>query len=309
MRAWIWNTGRHWFWQLIEAMPDFMRVRLLYLRYKRCLPNLRHPQKYTEKIQWRKLYDRREVLTRLCDKYRVKEYVKSRIGDSVLPKVYWASSDVDTFDLASLPDSFVLKPNHGSNWVMVVKDKRELDVAATKAQMRAWLSEQFGGSRAEWGYAAIEPLVYAEELLQTADGKVPSDYKMLVFDGKVQFIVVEHDRFGEMVVPFYDRHWNLLKMFCDEGGKHPGLPKPINFEQMMAYAETLAAGIDFVRVDFYNIEGRLYFGEYSVYPASGFGSVPADLDLQVGVFWRLDQMAILQASAVTNHKPLMPAGV
>jgi hypothetical protein len=178
-------------WQnLIYALPshpliDRWIIRWHYFFISRRFPNLKNGQRFTEKIQRRKLFDHNPLLNVLQDKYESRAYVAERIGEEYLIPCYTVTEDSDSIDFSGLPDEFVIKPTHGSGWVILVEDKSKMDEIAIRKTMRAWLKMNYYRFSREWAYKDIEPRIMVEKLLHD-DGKtgLPSDYKISCFSGE-----------------------------------------------------------------------------------------------------------------------------
>lgn len=236
----------------------------------------KNPQDYNEKINWMKFnYDTSEW-TRLADKIRVRDYVKERIGEEVLPEIYGIWKKAEEIDFDALPSKFVLKTNHGCGTVIPVPDKSKLDIKQACQQLNAWAKQKFGYYTVEPHYLKIKPLIYAEELLEN-DADFSSslvDYKVFCLGGKPYCILVCSDRLlGKHTnLTFYDLNWNQILELPT--GKHLGeskpIPKPDCLNQLLDCAEKLAAGHPQIRVDFYIVLGKIYFGEMTFTSQGGF---------------------------------------
>jgi len=154
------------------------------------LPNLLAPKTFNEKILHRILFDRRPILTTLQDKYAVREYVRARIGAHVLPEMYWATNDPSTIPFDTLPRKFVVKPTHASGWAELVVDKASVNPRALVETCRGWLRQNYYYAEGEWVYKNIEPRIIVEEFIDDGTGSVPTDYKLFVFDGRVELIAI-----------------------------------------------------------------------------------------------------------------------
>lgn len=295
MRQSLFNAGKRLFWKTAWVLPDALRLKILFRRTHGKWPDLAEPKTFSEKIQWRKLHDRRDKLTLFADKYRVRDYVAARIGDRYLTKIYWASESADALPFDELPESFVLKANHGTHWNILVTDKRTEDRARLVKTLREWLASRYPPAQGEWGYGNVRPLVFAEELLSTRDAQVPADFKLFVFNGVVRMIQVDLERFVAHSRCLYDPDWNLFTAVMGYP-RGSGYRRPDNLDEMIHCAQQLADGIDFVRVDLYNVEGRIVFGELTNYPGGGLEEfTPRSFDATVGAWWKLDDVGARRA--------------
>lgn len=275
-----------------KCLPRFLQ--LIYLRwlYKKKIGrslNLHDPKAYTEKIQWAKLHDCTPIKTKLSDKYLVREWVSERVGEEYLIPLLGVWDKYSDIDFESLPNSFVLKTNHGSGTVFVVKDKSEFDEKKCKTLFNDWMhtdySYVFG---LELQYTNIKRKILAEEYLD-AKGKELQDYKFLCFDGKPYFCWVDLDRFSNHKRNIYDLDWVLQPWNqYTYGNSAIEIPKPKNFDKMVEIASVLCQGFSHVRVDLYNIEGKIYFGEMTFTNGSGYECiVPDKYDFELGKQWKI----------------------
>ncbi len=251
-------------------------------------PNIFRPRSFSEKIQHRKIFDRRPIMATLADKYAVRDFVRQRLGDAVLTQVYHVTADPRDIPLASLPDSFVLKPTHGCGWLEIVRDKSSVDVLHLQRQCADWLSRNFFYVAGEWVYKTIPPRLMFEELLDDGTGEVPYDYKFFVFDGRVAFVSVDIDRFGDHRRNMYDRDWNKLNFGFQRSCSDKPIDRPAKLDEMIRCAETLCSGFDFLRIDMYCVKDRIVFGEVTTTPASGLEPFwPGGTDRWIGDLWTM----------------------
>ncbi len=291
MKQALFNLGKQVFWQAAPLLPDRLRLKLLFRKTHGTWPDLVNPKTFSEKIQWRKLHDRRSTLTMFADKYRVRSYVEEKLGAQYLAKTYWASETPETLPWDELPPSFVLKANHGTRWNILVRDKSAHNRAELVATLDEWLQSRYPPEHGEWGYLNVAPLVFAEEYLSTRAGQIPVDFKYFVFNGTVRMIQVDLERFVAHSRCLYDPEWNLLPAVMGYP-RGSGCPRPDNLDEMIRCAQRLADGIDFVRVDLYNVDGRVVFGELTNYPGGGLEDfTPRSFDATVGAWWKLDDVA------------------
>jgi hypothetical protein len=251
-------------------------------------PNLDSPTGFNEKILVKILSDRRPYLTLFADKLRVREFVSRTAPELALPDLYWWSDRADALFLDPLPDRFVLKPNHGSGWLRVVEDARRVRRAELVRLARKWLASDFTIVGREWAYREIPRAIFAEELLRTKDGSLPCDYKLFAFGGRVRLIQVDRDRFSGHTQVLYDENWNPIAGTV-RARQGPPLAPPASLPTMLAAAQALSRGIDFLRVDLYDIDGKACFGELTHYPNKGLNRFqPASLDQLLGSYLQLD---------------------
>jgi hypothetical protein len=257
--------------------------------YKRnygALPNILFPSTFTEKLHFRKLFDRREILPRLVDKLEVRDYVAARIGPDQLPKLYFAG-DPEHIPFGELPQSYVIKPSHGSGWIRIVADQGAANRTQIVAECKEWLRKNYFYVGYEWPYKPIPRRILVEEYLGDAAGAAPADYKFFVFDGRVALIQIDLDRFSKHTRALYDATWRRLDVrYLYEVPKvdiHP----PHALEEMKEMAVRLAAGFDFLRVDLYELPDRIVFGEITPIPEAGMARIePYDFDRYLGRLWK-----------------------
>ncbi len=233
--------------------------------------DLANPVTFNEKLQWLKLYDRRAEYTAWVDKYRVREHVAKTIGEECLVPLLGVWDDPEDIDFDALPDRFVLKCTHNSGQGMCIcKDKAALNIDTVKKNLRKGLRQDYFRGGREWPYKNVPHRIVAEEYLEDTTGEL-RDYKLMCFGGKVEATFVCSDRFSDkgMHLTILDRDWNVLPIKRKYPAVESEVPCPATYDQMVAYAERLAQGIPFMRVDFYEVNGRLYFGEITFFPGSG----------------------------------------
>jgi hypothetical protein len=249
-------------------------------------PDLRYPRTFNERIACKKLNDRRPLLTRLADKLAVREYVADRAGPACLAELLFVTDDPARFDAVHLPDRFVIKATHGSGCNLIVRDKSRLDRRRTIDLCRRWLGVNFYDVGREWCYRDIPPRILVEEWLGGDDGGVPIDFKFFCFGGVPRFVQVDVQRFTDHRRNIYDPAWNRLPVALHYDNFDWPMPAPETLDAMLDLAATLAAGLDFIRVDLYSVRGQVVFGEMTNYPGNGFERfAPDEYDLVFGDAW------------------------
>lgn len=252
--------------------------------------NWESPVDLNEKINWLKFNSDTTKWSELADKYAVRKFIEEKGYKQYLVPLLGVWENANEIDFSTLPDSFVLKTNNGAGTVMVVEDKTLIDQRTVRAQLNKWLKNKFGLKRAEPHYLRIKPLIIAESLLRDESGISSSlvDYKIWCFDGKAFGTKVYYNRHRfEADIEWYDRDWNyrpeklvFTKDKRDGGGK---INKPKNYEQMISFAEDLSKGFPQVRVDLYNIDGQIYFGEMTFTASGGYmNSYKKEVLLEMG---------------------------
>jgi TupA-like ATPgrasp len=251
-------------------------------------PNVFFPKTFNEKVQARKIFDRRHLLSTWADKYAVREYVRTKIGDAVLPVLYHVSVDPLDIPFHRLPAQYVVKATHGSGWVQIVRNGKAFDKQDLTDRCSGWLSQNYSDLTREWFYRDIPPRILIEEFLDDGTGLPPKDYKFFVFGGKVKVIQVDLDRFAHHRRNFYDLDWKKLDCRLSYENSDTLVARPDNLETAIDYAQILSDNVDFVRVDLYDIRGKIYFGELTNTPENGFGRFdPPSWDKVFGSFWKM----------------------
>ena len=268
-------------------IPSKMHLKYLYRKNFSEKLDLNNPKTFNEKLQWLKLYNRNPLYTILVDKYAVREYIKEEIGEEYLVSLIggpWKSVDEIPFDV--LPNQFVLKTTHDSGGVVICKSKAEFDIEAARKKLTWSLKRKFFYVSREWSYKNVSPQIIAEQYLDAGNNTDLADYKFMCFNGSVKCVLVCEGRNTEngLKITFYDREWQVMPVERIIHPKNDKIKeKPINYLKMIELAEQLAREIPFLRVDFYEAQGKIYFGELTFYPASGLeGFNPPEWDRILG---------------------------
>ena len=256
-----------------RLLPDKLYLNLIYYRLFGKFINFQDPQTFNEKLQWLKLHDRKPIYTTMVDKYAVKDYVASIIGSDYIIPTLGVWDRFDEIDFESLPKQFVLKCTHDSGGLVIVKDKDKLDVKIAKKKINKSLKRNYYWMGREWPYKDVKPRIIAEPYLEDTKTAELRDYKFFCFDGvaKALFIATDRQNVGEDTkFDFYDMDFRHLDI--KNGHDNAGIPpaKPETFEKMKHYAEILSQNIPHLRVDFYEVNGKTYFGELTFSHWSGF---------------------------------------
>ncbi len=255
--------------------------------------DLDNPRTFNEKIWWSKIFDATPLKTRLADKYLVRNWIKEKIGEEYLVPLIGVWDQFDDIDFSKLPERFVLKCNHGSGMNIIVEDKSKLDLKKAKKQMDEWMQINFACFSMEMQYRDIPHKIIAEELLDETEGL--KDYRFYCFSGKPYQVWVDlYSGTPNHLRSIYDMEWNKIDLRCTwpDGGcelaKRPG-----NFEKMKRFASILSKEFSFVRIDFFEVNGKVYMGEMTFTPMSGIGKFdPAEWDLKLGELFLLPRKTI-----------------
>lgn len=269
-------------------LPDSIMLPLQYkIKLGRNL-HLKNPQRFTEKLQWYKMHYRNPVMHQCVDKYLVREYVKEKGLENILVPLIAHYQSIDEVCWDELPTRFVMKTTHGGGGlnVLVCNDKSQLDYSEV-AQRLSFENKPVRKNTLgrEWAYYGLQPGLVVEDLLVNEENPEAgvNDYKIFCYGGKPEYIIVDVDRYIGHKRNFYDVNWNNLHITSDCPASDRDIPKPEGFEQMLEIASKLSEGFPYVRVDLYNCEGNIYFGEMTFYPWSGYVQfAPDEADLIFG---------------------------
>ena len=227
-------------------------------------PDLKNPKTFNEKLQYIKLNWSKYI--DLVDKYKVRNYIKEKIWEEVLTKLYWVWAQPEQIPFDDLPDKFVIKCNHWSGYNIIVDNKSKLDKNETIKQLKKWMNEDFWKLGAELQYANVEKMIVVEEFLKDDKYQVPLDYKFFCFNWVVDYIQVDFDRFSQHKRDFYSTKWDKLDFWLIYWWNDEKIDKPINLSKMIEYCEILSKGFPFVRIDFYEVKWKIYFWEITLTP-------------------------------------------
>ena len=268
----------------------------------------RRPRTFTEKVRYKMLRDHRQLMVTFSDKAAVRDHVASLVGDHVLPRAYHVLDDPAGLHDVTLPESYVLKPTHGSGVAVIVSAGAEEDARLPEPRWgwvyrhvrpehapvehlvalgAHWLTQLYGqGPNREWAYGHVPRRLLVEEFLAGPDGSVPDDYKLFVLHGRCRYVQVDRGRFDRRTQDFFTPDWRRVPLSGGHPWADPPLPRPARLGEMLALAERLGEGTDFVRVDLYDLPDRIVFGELSSFPAGGDSPFePESYDLEFGSHW------------------------
>ncbi|WP_435550554.1 ATP-grasp fold amidoligase family protein [Desulfobacterium sp. N47] len=263
------------FWRVYHFWPDFV-----------------NPKRFSEKLWSRMLHNRNQLFTEISDKLLVRDYISKKVGGEYLIPLLWSGDNPKEIPFDDLPSKFVIKTNHGCGYNIIVNDNKQLDREKTTLQLRKWLNNNFGQDTflgIAWGYKNIIPTIIIESFIEQ-NSKAPVDYKFYCFSGCVEVLTVHFDRFNEHMTKAFDRNFEPYKFRSDFKQYEGECKKPPNFEAMVKFAESLSEEFDFMRVDLYSLENKIYFGELTPYPAgvSSFRGLDLmSLDYALGEKWKM----------------------
>lgn len=268
----------------LASVSDIDCINNLYKGYCGQLPNLDVPLKFSEKMQWMKLHYRNNLMPIVGDKYLVRKYLEDQGYGHLLNELIAVFESVDEIKSEDLPQRFVLKASHSSGWNLIVRDKEHFNWHMAYKNMQYWLKNKIDWDGREWHYAQMKPRIVCEKYLEDKSGGL-MDYKFFCFNGEPRFMQLNVDRgLPSATQNYYDLDWKLLPF----GKSLPHNPKvnaekPVHFDEMVKYARELCKPFPFVRMDFYEANRRIYFGEFTFFPCSGMPDfIPSVWDDKVG---------------------------
>lgn len=255
----------------MRFIPDKMYIQIYYFAHFKKFCNLKNPRTYNEKLNWLKLRVRNPLYSTIVDKYEAKKYVANIIGEQYIIPTLGVWDSFNEIDFDTLPNQFVLKCTHDSEGLVIVRDKATMDKTAAKEKIEAALMRNFYYIGREWPYKNVKPRIIAEKYMEDhVDGEL-RDYKFFCFNGEPRAMFVASDRSSDHVkFDYFDLDFNHLDIKQKYPHAKKPLRKPVTFDQMIELSGVLSKGFPHVRVDFYEVDGHLYFGELTFYHFSGF---------------------------------------
>ena len=277
---------------MYDNMPDDEYLRRMFKAKLGYELDLDSPKTFNEKLQWLKIHDHNPVYTNLVDKYEVKEYVASIIGKEYIIPTLGLWSRFDDIDFDSLPNQFVIKCTHDSGGLVIVKDKKLLNINDAKKKIESALKRNYYYYGREWPYKNVKPRIIVEEYMHNNQCAELIDYKFMCFNGEVKYSFVCTDRYSLPGVhtTFFDREWNMMPFIWHYPKRETGISKPQCYDEMIYLAEKLSTGFQFTRIDFYEVDGKIKFSEFTFYPGSGFEEfTPTEWDYIIGDWLKLNK--------------------
>ncbi len=270
--------------RLSRWLPDAAYFQLLYLKSHGRILRSRRPRTFNEKLQWYKRHYRDPLMTTLADKLAVRGYLEARGHGRLLNELYGVYDRPEEIDFDRLPESFVLKATHGSNMNIICRDRKHLDLEKSRAEMRSWLARDYYHSGRQWCYKGIRPRLICEKYLENEEFGELLDYKFYCFGGEPEFLWICSGRYGAAGVAYnaYDMKGQRVRVFKGKPACDLDVRIPADFAAMVAVARELCGKFPFIRVDLYQVNGKLFFGEFTFYPDSG--TVPFSPDKYNTVF-------------------------
>lgn len=282
----FWNTAAH-------ILGDKAYIKL-YFKEKVGYPiNLDKPETFNEKLNWLKLYDRSPIYSMMADKYEVKRIVRERAGEEFVVPCYGVWSSFDSIDFESLPDTFVLKATGDSSGAILCKDKKTFDYAAAKQRLDSCLKRNYYYRTREWPYKGIQARIIADQLLDDHTGNELRDYKFWCFNGvpRLMYCTVKTKDKSQVYENFYDMDFNVADIDHGFPRHQPEFHKPTGFETMKELATKLSKDIPFVRIDMFEVDGHVYFGEFTFFDWAGLQPFKSyDTDKMLGDWIKLQSL-------------------
>lgn len=274
-------------------------LKLMFLIEMHQKLDLKNPVTFNQKLQWLKLYNRKPIYTNMVDKYLVKDYVAQKTNAEIVIPTLGVWDRFDDIDFTTLPNQFVLKTTHGGGGltVYICKDKNKIDIEKARSILENSVSGDIYKNYREWPYKNVPHRIIAEKYMEDESGEL-RDYKIFCFNGEPYCVQVDFGRFDVHKRNIYDTNWNFIPFMNNTHYPYDEslvIPKPENFDYMLEVARKLSEGIPHLRVDLYNINGHVYFGETTFFHGSGFVRFyPEEWDRKLGDMIQLPQASILE---------------
>lgn len=276
---------------LLRWIPDAWMLRIQYwIKFGRLL-DLKSPKRFTEKIQWYKLNYKSDLMPICSDKYTVRKYVSEKGLSDILVELYGVYQSVDEIPVEELPQKFVMKLSNGSGGNFICRDKAGMDLDSIKDDFNYYRQKIKVNAGREWPYTKARSVIIVEELLEdnTHINNAVNDYKIFCYNGKPEYIICISDRYSDRCNHLvYDTEWNKIRVASEGARIDEEAPKPENLLKMLEIARKLSEDFPFARIDLYSVAGRVYFGEITFYPWSGYMEFePDEFDFELGAKFEL----------------------
>ena len=286
------NLIKKMYRNVLRILPMKSALNLIFFRGYRKILDLNNPKYLGEKIQWLKLYGNLDELAAFVDKYEVREFISQSIGEEYLNQLYGVYDNVDDIEFDKLPEKFVLKNTNGSSAVLICKDKKKFNIKSAKKIMKKWLKDDYFKEKKEPQYKYVKNRIIIEKYLEDETGSL-TDYKFYCFDGKVFCYGIFYDRYVDKSIDFYDSKGNKLTnvntCHIKNSNKVEKFDKRI--QDMISLSEKLSKNFSEVRVDFYYVNGHIYFGELTFTDGAGSDPwYPVEFDLEIASKIKLEKV-------------------
>ena len=285
------NNVRQAFVDIMRIVPDETYLKIMYYMYTKKKLDLKNPRSFNEKLQWLKLHDRNPRYTTMVDKFSAKEYVASIIGKEYIIPTIGVWDNFSEIDFASLPNQFVLKCTHDSGGLAICRDKESFDIDEAKKVIERSLRHNYYYYGREWPYKNVKPRIIAEQYMEEKGSRSLADYKFYCFNGVPKFLYLSSglEDHSTARISYVSLDWTIEPFKRTDYKPFEELaPKPVHFDEMKSLAARLSKDIPFSRIDFYEINGKVYFGEITLFPGSGFTVFdPEEWDERIGDYLEL----------------------
>ncbi len=270
----------------LKNVSDEKYLKLIFKERMGYPLNLKDPKTFSEKLQWLKLYDRKPIYTTMVDKCEAKKYVAEKIGEEYIIPTLGVWDKFDDIDFDTLPNQFVLKCTHDSGGLVICRDKKDLNKATAKEKINRSLKRNYYHNSREWPYKNVKPRIIAEKYMEMGNDRDLIDYKFYCFNGEPKFLYISHGLSNHATarISYVSFDWKKQPFKRNDFANFEELPpKPINFDKMIELSRKLSVDVPFLRVDFYEINGKIYFGELTFFPGSGLTKFdPPEWDRKLG---------------------------
>ena len=254
--------------EIMTIISPKLSTIILYIYKTKEIPHLKNPKNFNEKMTNLKIkYGKSDLVAKCADKYEVRNFVKEKGLENILNELYFVYDTVEEIDFTKLPNQFALKCTHGCGYNIICDNKDTLNIKKVKQELKKYMREKCGLATTELHYLKIKPRLICEKNLCNEIGKLPIDYKIYCFHGKAKCILVCSERDTGLKLSYYDLNWKRLKYEKESWSAKEKIEMPKNLNKMIEYAEVLSKDFEFVRVDFYNDNGKIIFGELTFTPA------------------------------------------
>jgi len=296
----LWHSPMSVKGYLFDSLEKTLGYPLLKRQFKKRTGydlDLDNPQSFNQKINWKKIHDRNPLLPIVADKYRVRDYLRNVLGveeaEKILIPLLYVTDNPETIPFDDLPDEYIIKANHGSGTNIIVERDKPIDRRQIIAQCKGWLNQSYGQVKHEWAYQNFDRKILIEQLLRDENGGIPRDYKFHMLNTECRMVQVNQGNFADKnarSLTLFDKQWSRYDVFWEYPPADPAdqVTAPSNLDSMYLLAERLSQPFDYIRVDLYSINGKIFFGELTNYPTSGMAFVrPMTFDFDLGSKWNL----------------------
>ncbi len=291
----VWDSSlilklRGYWFDFSEILTSYRQEKIRFKKNTGYELDLKNPKSFSHHLVWKKIYDRNPALAVICDKYKVRDYIKKVLGEKeangILIPLLYTTDNPETIPFNDFSGEYIIKANHNSGPNFIVQNGERPDKNKIIFELKKQLKLPYGILKHEWAYGKIKKrMIVIEKLLRDEEGKIPKDYKFHMINGECAFIQIDFDRFTNHSRTLYDKDWNYIETTL-KFKQGPESPKPKNFDKMIGTAKKLSKGFDYIRIDLYDTGDKIYFGEMTNYPGSGMEKfTPQSFDFELGKYW------------------------